>query len=141
MRQTSDDILTRIYRYVKATELAETISGEVIKGKDRKANSRTEDIVIKILANHLAQRQEAYVNVNIYVPDVESDGHFEKNDTRCNELERLSMDLLEVFWVGTARVTCEEQQTYPVANGREHVINNKLLFTIENSNRNGKRDN
>ena len=135
MRQTSDDILTRIYRYIMGTELATTISGEVIKGKDRQVNSQNEDIVIKILANRPAQRQEAYVNVNIYVPDKESDGHYEKNDLRCNELERLSMDLLEVFWVGDSRITCEEQTTMAVANGREHVINNKLLFTIENSNK------
>ena len=129
--KTSGEIATGIYKYVKE-HLGGLISGQVINDKDRIETGK-EDIVIKVLANNLAQLQESYVNVNIYVPDVLRKEVYVRKDERVIQLERAAMDLFEKpFRVDGARVVIENQTTLASNNGRDHVINNKLLYQIIN---------
>lgn len=132
--KTDQEIKQEVYDYIKGSVLEEAVSGVLTKRK-RPLNSKKEDIVISVLANVNAQRQEAFVNVNIYVPDqnVKKNGQFEEDGERLEELERLSADFLNVFWVGPARISLDTQRTLEVENGTEHVINNKLLYLIENN--------
>ena len=132
--KTDQEIKQEVYDYIKGSVLEEAVSGLLTKRK-RPLNSKKEDIVISILANVNAQRQEAFVNVNIYVPDqnVKKNGQFEEDGERLEELEKLSADFLNVFWVGPARISLDTQRTLEVENGTEHVINNKLLYLIENN--------
>lgn len=131
--KTDQEIKQEIYDYIKGSALEEAVSGVLTKRK-RPLNSKKEDIVISVLANGNAQRQEAFVNVNIYVPDlnVKKNGQYEEDGERLEELEKLSADFLNVFWVGPARISLDTQRTLEVENGTEHVINNKLLYLIEN---------
>lgn len=132
--KTDQEIKQEVYDYIKGSVLEKAVSGVLTKRK-RPLNSKKEDIVISVLANGNAQRQEAFVNVNIYVPDqnVKKNGQFEEDGERLEELERLSADFLNVFWVGPARISLDTQRTLEVENGTEHVINNKLLYLIENN--------
>lgn len=132
--KTDQEIKQEVYDYIKGSVLEEAVSGVLTKRK-RPLNSKKEDIVISVLANVNAQRQEAFVNVNIYVPDqnVKKNGQFEEDGERLEELEKLSADFLNVFWVGPARISLDTQRTLEVENGTEHVINNKLLYLIENN--------
>ena len=132
--KTDQEIKQEVYDYSKGSVLEEAVNGVLTKRK-RPLNSKKEDIVISVLANVNAQRQEAFVNVNIYVPDqnVKKNGQFEEDGERLEELEKLSADFLNVFWVGPARISLDTQRTLEVENGTEHVINNKLLYLIENN--------
>lgn len=128
--KTVDEIATDVFRYVKASALASAVNGKVINGKDRDVSSTTEDIVVKVLANNLAQMQEAYLNVNIYVPDKYNKRQYVKDEERVPLLERLAIDNLSVFHVDDARVTAESQTTLASQNGKEHIINLRLLYRI-----------
>ena len=132
MIRTEGEIVTDIYKYVAGSPLAVVVNGEIIKSRNRPLNSDKEDIVIKPLANQPGQTQVTIVNCNIYVPDEIDNGQYEKNGARCDELERLSATLFEVFHLSGARVILDSQHTYQVENARAHVINNRLLYTVIN---------
>lgn len=133
MIKTEGQIVTEIYKYVASSPLAEAVDGSVLKSIDRDVNSTTEDIVIKPLANSPKQVQETIVNVNIYVPDTLDEGQYVKNGERCDELEVIACECLEVVHLGGARLHLEEQHTYKVQDARCHVINCRMLYQIENS--------
>ena len=67
--KTDIDIKDDVYMLVSKSALAGKITGVVSKTL-RPANSRKEDVVISILANNNVRPQSAYVNVNVYVPDL-----------------------------------------------------------------------
>ena len=131
--KTSDEITTDIYRYVKQSALASAVTGKIINGKDRTSNSTKEDVTVKMLANNLGQRQGAYINVNIFVPDTIRSGQYEKDDSRVPLLEGTAMDVFEQpFHINGARIVLDSQLTFASDNGKEHIINNKLLYHIIN---------
>ena len=131
--KTSDEITTDIYRYIKQSALASAVTGKIINGKDRTPNSTKEDVTVKMLANNLGQRQGAYINVNIFVPDTIRSGQYEKDDSRVPLLERTAMDVFEKpIHIEGARIVLDSQLTFASENGKEHIINNKLLYHIIN---------
>lgn len=127
------DIKDAIYNIIKGSALEKTVTGKLSKTK-RPANSDKEDIVISMLDNGSGQRQEAFVNVNIYVPDNIRDGQLEENMIRLRELCKISSDLLfrcrgEGFRIDS---TGSKQRILEVNGKDEHFINNKLLIQISN---------
>ena len=131
--KTPDEITTDIFRYVKQSALASAVTGKIINGKDRTPDSTKEDVTVKILANNLGQLQGAYINVNIYVADTQRGGQYQKDDVRVPLLERTALDVFEKpFHLNGARVVIDSQTTFPSQNGKEHIINNKLLYHIVN---------
>lgn len=133
MIRTPGGIATDIYKYVLKSEMAAAVNGEVLKSLDRKPNSKTEDIVIKVLANRPAQKQQTVINVNIYVPDnLNKYGQYEKIGGRCDELEEVAARTFEVFSINGARVILDSQTTFQDENANAHVINNRLLYMIIN---------
>ena len=127
------DIKDAIYNIIKGAALEKTVTGKLSKTK-RPANSDKEDIVISMLDNGSGQRQEAFVNVNIYVPDNIRDGQLEENTIRLRELCKISSDLLfrcrgEGFRIDS---TGSKQRILEVNGKDEHFINNKLLIQISN---------
>lgn len=131
--KTDQEIKEELFVHIKGSALEDAVTGVLTKRK-RPLNSKKEDIIISVLANQNAQRQEAFVNVNIYVQDqnVKKNGQYEENGERLTDLSRLAADFFENFWIGPARVSLEEQRVFEVENGTEHVINNRLLYLIEN---------
>ena len=131
--KTDQEIKEEIYMFIKKSELASAVSG-VVTTRKRPLNSDKEDILISVLAGNNEQRQQVFVNVNIYVQDqyVKKNQQYEENGERLAELERLAADILDVFWIGTARVHLEAQHTISAGNEKEQVINNRLLYEIVN---------
>lgn len=125
--KTDIDIKDDVFMYLKGSELEHTVTGKLSKTK-RPANSWMEDIVISVLANNNAQIQEAYVNVNIYVKDLDRDGQAEEDTIRIRELSRIASELLQVVFKDDFRFTLESQRVYPVDGRSEHMINNRLLY-------------
>lgn len=127
MMKSDIDIKDDIYAHVKGSELEAVVTGKLSKTK-RPNNSTKEDIVISMLANQNGQIQEAFVNVNVYVPDLFRENQYEEDSIRIRELCRLSEKLLKVGRGGGFRFILESQRVMEVVGTDEHLINNKLLY-------------
>jgi hypothetical protein len=124
--KTDIDIKDDIFKVIKGSDLEKAVSGKLCKTK-RPADSTKEDIVISVLANQNAQIQEAYVNVNIYVADVERDNQYEEDTIRLRELCALCTEILHGFGQGfTFKI--DTQRVLEVTATNEHLINNKLIY-------------
>lgn len=121
------EIKDDVYRVVKGSALEKAITGKLSETR-RPADSDKEDIVISMLDNGKGQIQEAFVNVNIYVPDNLRDGQAEENSARLRQLCKLAAELLEVQRGEDYRFTLDKQRVVEVNGKNEHFINNKLLF-------------
>lgn len=129
--KTDIDIKDDIYAIIKSSSLLKKVTGTLSK-TIRPENSNKEDIVISILANQNGQIQEAYVNVNIYVPDVMRKTQNEENSSRLRTLCKESYELLKVGRGNGFRFVLESQRVLEVNEKDEHVINNKLLYKQNN---------
>jgi hypothetical protein len=121
------DIKLDVYKIVKASELASTVTGKVSQTK-RPNNSDKEDIIVSVLDNQNGQIQESFVNVNIYVKDNIRDNQAEENSSRLQTLCRLAAELFEVQSGEDFRFTLDKQVVLPVDGKDEHFINNRLLY-------------
>ncbi len=121
------DIKDDLYTHIKGSELASMVTGTLSKTL-RPAKSDKEDIVISMLANGNTQIQQAFVNVNIYVPDVLRNDQYEENTIRLRELCSAASELLEVGRGDGYRFALEEQRVMEVQGKNEHFINNKILY-------------
>jgi len=122
-----------VYAYIKTSDLmgSNGVNG-VLRKTSRPLDSNTEDVVISILANEYGQTQEAFVNVNVFVPDQLRENQYEEDTARLRALCDLCFQVLEShhgvdydFWLDTQRV-------FPVEGKKEHFINNKLLYKVIN---------
>ncbi len=58
-----------IYRLVKASDIATTITGSVYHEDQRPVDSKAEDATVNVMPfNNTARPYWAYVNVNVYIP-------------------------------------------------------------------------
>jgi len=120
-------IKTDVFRVIKGSALESAVSGKLSK-RGRPDGSNLEDIVVSVLHNGKGQIQEAFVNVNIYVPDIQDDTKaYVIHDERVDELCAIANELLEVYNGGEFRFE-SEQNVYKVEGKNEHFINNKLLY-------------
>lgn len=127
------EIKDAIYNVIKGSALEKTVTGKLKKTR-RPANSDKEDIVVSILDNGSGQIQEAFVNVNIYVPDYIRQGQAEENTIRLRDLCTMSYELLfRCRGYGFRVDSSGSKQRVLEVNGKdEHFINNKLLIKISN---------
>lgn len=133
--KTDIDIKDDVYRAVANSSLAQEVSG-IISKTLRPANSTAEDIVISVLASQNAEVQQAYVNVNVYVPDLdipysvggETVIQKEENTKRLRILCDKAKNLFELIIGDTYRITLDSQRVLASNTGDEHIINNKLLY-------------
>lgn len=127
MIKSDIEIKDDIYKFIKGSVLEKTVTGKLKKTR-RPKDSNLEDIVISILDNGTGQMQEAFVNVNIYVPDDMRNGQAEEKTIRLRELCAIAYNLLEVGRGESYRFTLDKQRVMEVNGKNEHFINNKLLY-------------
>lgn len=121
------DIKDDIYEFIKGSTLEYNVSGKLSKTK-RPHGSNNEDIVISVLANQNGDIQEAFVNVNIYVKDLNRNNQSEENTPRLRVLCNLAKELLDVGRGNDYRFTLDSQRVFEVEGKKEHFINNRLLY-------------
>ena len=132
------DIKDDIWRVINKSTLLKEVTGKLKKTSVRPKGSRSEDIVISILANDTKQKQVAYVNVNIYDADDDVDGQSEEQTERLRKLCQMSFDLFDNVRGNDFRLSLTDtnfecgQRVIESAGTSEHVINNKLLYQIIN---------
>ena len=125
-------IKTIVFGVIKGSALEAAVSGKLSK-RGRPAGSDLEDIVVSVLDNGSGQMQEAFVNVNIYVPDIQDNTQAHViNDVRVDALCELAIELLNVYNGGSFRFTIDKQRVFKVDGKNEHFINNRLLFRTVN---------
>lgn len=138
--KTDNALKTDIYKAIKGTDLEKAVSGTLSK-RGRPNGSRSEDIVISILANEgCGEIQRAYVNVNIYVSDKRNSKTkaWEPDDVRLDELSMLCEFLFSLIGDNWHTVASECSQTSKPTGATfedghtEHFINNKLFIEIYN---------
>jgi len=130
--KSDEDISIDVFLVIKGSVLEASVSG-VLTYDERPKESDLEDIIISILDNNAGQIQEAFVNVNIYVPDVWRDSRgYVKNKQRVMELCDMAIDILEVYNGGDFRFEIVKQRVHKVNGKNEHFINNKLLYRQNN---------
>lgn len=132
---TSDtDIKDALYKYIKGTDLAKNVSGDICKRGKRNPESTSEDIVLSVVANEIDQKQEATLYVNVYVQDdyVKLHSQNEERSSRLRELCQLCFSAFEVFRLDDARVTLTSQRVIEAGNDKEHIISNKLNYELIN---------
>ena len=110
MIRTDIDIKDAICTWLAPSDTVKAISGEVYKDQ-RPLNSDKEDIVIAILSrDETKQMQRAYVNVNIYVPDIRRDGDMIEDTARLRTLCTLAAIDLDYYHGGDALFELVSQQ-------------------------------
>lgn len=124
--KTDTEIRDIVYGIVKSSVLNDKVGGKIYPRK-RPDNSDAEDIVIAVLANNLSSVQQSYINVNIYVKDLNVKGESIENTKRIRELSRIAMDALKVI-NNDYRLTLSEQRTIEAEEIGYHIINNKMLL-------------
>jgi len=137
MISTDNDIKDLVYMLLQNSQLKAEVTGQIIK-VSRNPASTNEDVVISVLANdNPRQIQSAYVNVNIYVKDVDFQQGGEKykveNTARTKELSRIFADMFEKAIIGESyRLTLDRQRVIAVEGANEHCVNNRLLYQCVN---------
>lgn len=132
------DIKDDVWKVINNSALLKEVTGKLKKTSIRPKGSRSEDIVISILANDTKQKQVAYVNVNIYVADVDNDGQSEEQTARLRKLCQMSFDLFDNVRWNDFRLSLTDpnyecgQRVIESVGTSEHVINNKILYQIIN---------
>lgn len=132
------DIKDDVWKIIKESSLLREVSGDLKKTSVRPKESRSEDIIISVLANSTKQKQIAYVNVNIYVADDYIDGQSEENSARLRKLSKMSFDLFDNVRGKDFRLSLTDpnyecgQRVIESSGSSEHVVNNKVLYQIIN---------
>ena len=120
-----------IFAIVNASEIKSAITGQV-RYIPRKAGSKLEDCIISVLDSDAAQIQDCIVNVDIYVPNIPSDGESVENINRTGPLAKICETVFKDIYGDGFRVYLEKQRILPVNGKDEYVINNRLRYKFNN---------
>lgn len=124
--KTNIEIRDDVYAYLKSSKLSAEITGKLYTTQ-RPEHSDLEDVVISVLANSLGDKQEAFLNINVYVKDVVCDGLNVENSKRLRVLSRIALECLSSV-SNDYRLTLSEQTTMSIDSIGYHVINNRVLY-------------
>lgn len=116
--------------YIFTTELPDMVTG-IVKRDRRPRGSRSEDVIISVLANENGQIQDATVNVNIYVADSPAGNQYDPDHDRLDELADVSQRIFDVFRGESFRARLLSQRITEVGEN-EHVITNKIEYKQNN---------
>lgn len=116
--------------YIFTTELPDMVTG-IVKRDRRPRGSRSEDVIISVLANENGQIQDATVNVNIYVADSPAGNQYDPAHDRLDALADAAQRIFDVFRGESFRARLLSQRITEVGEN-EHVITNKIEYKQNN---------
>lgn len=126
--KTDADIRLDLYHILKASPLSTAITGSIgYQGRDQGAKS--EDCIISILTNENGEKQEAFVNVNIYVPNITASGRSVEDVRRTAFLATMAAEVLSGRVMDTFRFQLVSQRILPVNGMDQYVIHHKVRYT------------
>ena len=126
--RTPEDIYDDIYEHIKGSELDAETTGEVTDKREKE--STKEDVTIVVYTANGVQLQYASVNVNVYVHDIQVNGQWRKDRTRCRQLARIAAEVLKKQGNNKDyRFTIDSQAVKQSPEGKnEHIINTRLDY-------------
>ena len=98
MSRTASQVQGDVYNFLKSSELAQSLSGQVYRRGYRPRDSRLEDAEIIFTTGLPGEIETGVVTINIYCPNIDpyNNGVFVENGQRISEIEKAA-DL----WVKT----------------------------------------
>lgn len=85
-----------LFAFVKESELAAAVNGDVYRLGTRPDNSTKEDIVVKFISGTDGQIQRGIIVLDVYVPDIKiTSGKLVENMQRIEVLENLIYSFLQ----------------------------------------------
>ena len=133
MAKTAKQIQGDVYRFLKNSDLAKTISGEVYRSGYRPRDSKLEDAIVIFTAGMPDQIQTGIVTINIYVPDIDSDnnGTYIEDGARTEELESMAQTWVDSLTTAISNYKFRLQQaiyTETESSINQHFVVVKLLY-------------
>jgi len=134
MTKTERDIEDDFYFMVKASELPGIVQGKLYKKDERPFNSRAEDIIVGFLSGLDGQTQDGYININIYVPNVNvgsPDGKKKPNKSRIKVIQTKLLEFTESIAEGNSEYDVERDstiQTFETEDLEQVMVNAKLYY-------------
>lgn len=133
MAKTGKQIQGDIRHFLINSTLAGEISGEVYRNGYRPRDSRQEDAVVTFTAGLPDQIQTGVVTINIYVPDIDSDGNgtWLEDGQRTEELEQKAQEWADSLTTALSGYKFRLQQTiYTEAEPEinQHFVVVKLMY-------------
>ncbi len=133
--KTTLDLVDVIYTELKVGLLKDAITG-IVKKNSRPVNSNKEDAIINSLPITSEQLQEAIVNVNVFVPNlnVSLSGVQNKiaDHSRLKALGRLAVDELTDGISGDYTWDVQQQTVIEDNESDSHYVNIRVQFYISN---------
>lgn len=131
MEKTAKEIERYVYKLLKESTIAESISGGVYRKGMRPRDSKLEDAVVIFTAGLSGQIQSGVITINIYVPDIDpyGNGVFVEDGKRTEELEVMAQRWVESlkaneFLFSTDDTICTDE----AAEINQHFVVVKLTY-------------
>lgn len=95
--KTAKEIQTDFFDLIKASPLAQAISGGVYRAGLRPRDSKLEDITVSFVSGLASQMQTGIIAICIFVPDIDpyGNGVYVEDMARTLVLERMAQDWLD----------------------------------------------
>ena len=137
--KTSRKVQGDIYRLLRESDLAATITGGIYREGMRPRDSLKEDAVVIFTTGQNGQVQQGVVTVNIYVPDIDpwSDGVSVEDTQRTEELEtaaQLWVDSLNGRLAGYYFDTMQTIYTEEEPQTHQHFVVIRLRYRFGENN-------
>lgn len=89
MSRTASQVQGDVYQFLKGSELAKSLSGEVYRRGYRPRDSRLEDAEVIFTTGLPGEIETGVVTINIYCPDIDpyNNGVYTENGQRISEIE------------------------------------------------------
>lgn len=133
MRKTGGQVEDDFCVLIGSSALDVLVTGQIYKDGMRPLNAKTEDIVVSFFTGLDGEIQEGFVNVNIYVPDVDNSGSgLIKDSARCKVIEAAANDLFLTHTLfGDYHIALASMiKTFKVEDVKQHFINCKIYFRL-----------
>lgn len=135
MAKTGKQIQGDIYGFLRESDLAKKVSGEVYRNGYRPRDSREEDIIVTFTAGIPDEIQTGVVTVNIYVPDIDpyDNGTWLEDGARTEEMETMAQEWVESLTADKSCYKFRLLQTISTEEDEEihqHFIVVKLGFDL-----------
>jgi len=129
MKKTSGQIEEYVYVLINGSSLKTDIRGNIYRPGLRPDNADTEDLVIQRPIGTANQVQIGIVNINVYVPNITSNGANVKDVDRCVEIEVLMNSFFESLSDINYDFSLDEMISTEKAEGiDQYFVNARLKF-------------
>lgn len=133
MSITASQVQGDVYQFLKGSDLAKSLSGEVYRRGYRPRDSRLEDAEVIFTTGLPGEIERGVVTINIYCPDIDpyNDGVYVENGQRISEIEKAADNWVKTLVAGRSNYLFslkEAIHSTSDAETRQHFVVIKLNY-------------